>query len=121
MRILINLINTFYSFYSHNWELFYFGIFTVLCFIRNIFKPSRYYVLLTLGFMILTFEFEYTKHLIPHVRENVTELILVDPATRSFNMSDLFFSKLLPVFMQASGWFMIFFSIFFVKKDASKE
>ena len=117
MMTVINLINTLYSFYSHNWQLVYFGGFAFFCFIRLIIKPSRYYVLLLLGFLFLLFEFEYTKHLIPHVRENVTELVLVDPARRSFNFADLFFSKLLPVFMQMGGWLLIAFSAFFTKKD----
>ncbi|MEK7595690.1 MAG: hypothetical protein AAB443_03865 [Patescibacteria group bacterium] len=119
MLTLINFINTAYSFYSHNWQLVYFGGFALLCFLRLILKPSRYYALLLLGFMLLLFEFEYTKHLIPHVRENVTELILVGPARRSFGATNTFFSKLLPVIMQFSGWFFIFVSLFFVRKDSA--
>lgn len=118
MMTLINLTNTLFSFYSHNWELVYFGGFAFLCFIRIIIKPSRFFALLTLGFLLLTFEFEYTKHLIPHVRENVTELILVDPTRRSFNLSDTFFSKLLPIFMQMTGWGLIATAVFLVNKES---
>ncbi len=121
MLTLINLINTCYSFYSHNWELFYFSIFAFLCFVKLILKPSRYYAVMLLGFLLLLFEFEYSKHLIGHVRENVTELILVDPRRISFGLTNTFFSKLLPVFMQVGGWFLIFVSMFFLKKDDSKK
>ena len=117
MTTFINLINTAYSFYSHNWELVYFGGFALLCFLRLVIKPSRFYAFLALGFLSLLFEFEYTKHLVPHVRENVTELILVDPHRRSFNLADLFYSKLFPVFLQMFGWFLIFVSVFFLHKE----
>lgn len=115
--MIINLINTSYSFYTHNWQLVYFGGFAFLCFLRLMFKPSRFYVFMLLGFLILLFEFEYTKHLIPHVRENVTELILVDPARRSFNFANTFFSKLFPIFMQAFGWFLIATSTFLLHRE----
>ncbi len=120
MTTLINLINTGFSFYSHNWQLVYFGIFSFVCFIKLIMKPSRYYSLLLLGFLCLLFQFEYTKHLIPHVRVNVTDLILVDPARRSFNLADLFFSKLFPLLLQAFGWFLIFVSIFILHRDKNQ-
>src|SRR3990167_1075849 len=121
MTTFINLINTGYSFYSHNWQLLYFGTFIFFCILRLIYKPSRFYVLLMLGFLTLLFEFEYSKHLIPHVRENVTELILVDPARRSFNMADLFFSQLFPIFAKTFGWFLIFFSVFFLHKEPKTQ
>lgn len=121
MTTLINLINTAFSFYSHNWQFVYFGAFAGFCFIRLIIKPSRFYVLLLLGFLLLLFEFEYAKHLIPHVKENVTDLILVDSGRKSFSLADTFFSKLLPIFMQGLGWFLIFISLFFVHKDKEKQ
>ncbi|MBI4091474.1 hypothetical protein HY419_01835 [candidate division WWE3 bacterium] len=117
MLTLINLTNTFYSFYVHNWQLVYFGGCAVFCFLRLVIKPSRYYAILLLGFLSLLFEFEYTKHLIPHVRENVTELVLVDPARRSFGLTDMFFSKLFPLGLQVLGWFLVFISVFVLHRD----
>lgn len=120
MTTIINLVNTVFSFYSHNWPLVYFGIFSLVCLVKLIAKPSRYYAVLLLGFLCLLFQFEYTKHLIPHIRENVTDLILVDPARRSFNLADLFFGKLFPMFLQVFGWFLIFVSIFILRRDKSQ-
>src|SRR3990167_10412578 len=116
MTTLINLANTAFSFYSHNWQLVYFGVFSLVCLVKLVVKPSRYYAILLLGFLCLLFQFEYTKHLIPHVRENVTDLILVDPARRSFNLADLFFSKLMPLSLQAFGWLLLFISVFILHK-----
>lgn len=119
--MMTNLINTAFSFYSHNWEFVYFGGFGLLCFLRLVLKPSRYYALLLLGFIVLLFEFEYSKHLIGHVRENVTDLILVNPAKRSFGLADSFFSKLLPILMQAFGWLCVAVSVFFLPKEEVRK
>lgn len=115
--LIKNAIITFYSFYDHNALVFYLVIALIFVAIRLFLKPSRYYVLLIIGLLMLIFSFEYQKHLIPHFFSHLLDPI-VDPKThaRTYRYSSLFLSRILPVLLDFTGWFLMIFSLFFTEK-----
>lgn len=113
--LIQSLINTSYSLFSHNYVVlvYLFGSFlsAVLCLI----KPNRFHLLLLLGFLILSFTYEYDKHLIEPLRRQTLESLLgsvesqVHPKVN--RLVGLVVSELIPIFSYVLGWGLIFVGI----------
>lgn len=107
-----NLIHTLYLTFSHNYLLFgyLFGLFvSVVVAVR---KPSRFALLLVLGFAILAFGFEYDKHIAEGLREQtLASLIVGEGHQRARGLVDLVIGELLPMFFYISGWGFIYLAI----------
>lgn len=115
--IIKNAIVAFYAFYDHNGLVFYLGLLFLIVIIRLFMKPSKFYVLVTIGLLFLLFSFEYQKHLIPHFYSHLLDPI-VDQSThaRTYAYSSLFLSRLFPVILDVIGWSMIGISLIFTEK-----
>jgi len=107
-----NIIHTIYALFVHNYIVFaYFFGFLVSVFIA-IKKPSRFAVLLILGFAVLTFSFEYDKHIVEGLREQtVQSLITEEPHYRTQRLINLVISEALPVAFYLFGWILIYWAI----------
>lgn len=115
--LIKNTIVTFYSFYEHNALVFYYGLALLAVITRLFIKPTRYYVLLVLGLILLIFSFEYQKHLIPHFFSHLLDPI-IDPNThaRTYQYSSLFLTRVLPILLDFAGWLLIVIPLFFTEK-----
>jgi hypothetical protein len=107
-----------YSFYGHNAPLIFLGGMTILGLFSSLKKPSRANILIFAAFLILTFNFEYDKHLIAQVKSHWLDL-LFPPGQRfdKYNFLSLFFSKVLPIALDIVGWGMLALAIFVLKRD----
>lgn len=111
-------ISVIYSFYSHNAPLVFFGGMTVLSLFFTLLRPTRANVLLFAAFLLLTFSFEYDKHLIAQVKSHWLDL-LFPPEQRfdRYNFLNAFFAKILPMVLDIVGWGILAVVIFVLKRD----
>ena len=107
-----NLIHTVYALFVHNYIVFAYFFGFLISVLISIFRPSRFSVLLMLGFAVLTFSFEYDKHIIEGLRQQTLQsLITYKPHYRAQRLVDLVISELLPVVFYLTGWFLIYLAV----------
>jgi len=112
---------TLYSFYDHNWPLIFFGGMSFLCLLLSLRHSGKFYLLLFIGFLILTFNFEYDKHLFSKIKTDMLDLVFPPSERfRKYNFVRNFLEFLLPVFMSFSGWGIIAFALIFKNKGRPK-
>lgn len=118
-----NVVHTIYALFVHNYIVFaYFFGFLLSVFI-SIKKPSRFSIFMLLGFAILTFSFEYDKHIVDGLREQTLQSLITDqPHLRLQRTIGAIVSEVLPIFFYLLGWGLIFTAITFkgLKKSAKK-
>jgi hypothetical protein len=114
-----SIIHTIYALFIHNYIVFaYFSGFLLSVFV-SIKKPSRFSTLLLLGFAVLTFSFEYDKHIIDGFRQQTLQsLSTVEPHLRFQRGISVLITDVLPVAFYLLGWGLIF--IAFVAEGLKK-
>ena len=109
----INIIHTIYALFTHNYILLAYLLGLLVSIIVAIKKPGRFALFLIFGFAILTFSFEYDKHIVDGLRQQtIQSLITVKPHYRAQKYINLVISEVLPIFFYISGWLMIYIAIF---------
>ena len=110
----LQLFETFYSFYDHNSPLIFFGGLALLCLLLAVIKNSRYYTLLFIAFFVLTFKFEYDKHLFAKIKMDMLDLIF-PPSTRftKYTLARVFLEIFLPIIMDILGWGLLALTLIF--------
>lgn len=116
-----NIIHTIYALFIHNYIVFayFFGLlFSLYLAIKS---PSRFAVFLSIGFALLTFSFEYDKHIVAGLREQtINSLITAEPHYRLQRWLNILISEVLPILFYLVGWVMIYIALFlkgFKKND----
>lgn len=109
------LIDTFYNFFIHNYVILVYLLGTLITAILTFIKPSRFRLLIFLGFLILSFAYEYDKHLIEPLRTQTLESLLGSLQSTAHpkvnRLVDLVVSELIPIFSYIFGWLLIFVAI----------
>lgn len=117
----MQLSQTLYSFYDHNFLLVWYGGLAILCLVLSLVRGSRYYMWLFVAFFILTFKFEYDKHLFSKIKTDMLDLVFPPSARfRKYNYIRLFLEVYLPIFMDFIGWGIVAL-VFIFNKPASKK
>lgn len=107
-----NLIITLYLSFTHNYILFAYLIGLLVSVVIAIKQPSRFIILLLIGFAILAFSFEYDKHIITSFREQtLTSLITETPHYRLQKYINLTISEAIPILLYLTGWIFIYSAI----------
>jgi hypothetical protein len=107
-----NTINTIYLLFSHNYIAFVYLTGILISTFLAITRPSRYAVLLLLGFIILLFSFEYDKHIIVPFREQTLKsLITSTPHYKLTKLIDIIIADIIPIITYLAGWTLVFISI----------
>lgn len=105
----VGIISTIYATWLHNSlaiALFAAIIFSALL---MIFRPRRKFVFFFLGFLLLLLEFEYEKHFGKALeQQTINSVILQGEHLKARDFLSDFFGKLIPFFLWAGGWGMIF-------------
>lgn len=114
LDLIENLLNGLYLLFTHNGLLIAYFSGLVVSGIISFYRPSRLSFLFTLSFLVLTFSFEYDKHIINPLREQTLATLVPNPLThRKFSkLINLILSELLPVFFFILGWVLLLLSIF---------
>lgn len=109
-----NLINTFYLLFSHNYIVFSYFVGVLIAAFMSIARPSRFSVIMLLGFLTLLFSFEYDKHLIVPFREQTLKSLITEtPHFRLQRLVDIVIAELLPIVFYSIGWGLTFFGIIY--------
>ena len=106
-------MRTLYLTFSHNQLVIAYVAGVVISAFMAFKKPSRFYLMLLLGFAILAFNFEYDKHIIDGLREQTLNAIVTDPGKhfRAQRFISLVITELVPVGLYILGWGTIFVAI----------
>lgn len=117
----VNINNTIYLTVIHNYVLFIYVFGFLISIFWSIKKPSRSHTLMMLGFILLIFHFEYTKHIIDSLKEQtVNSIITANPHYTAKKWLNIFIEDLVPIFLFVSGWFLLFLS-YLTKQPNSKS
>jgi hypothetical protein len=104
-----NLIHTIYLLFAHNYIVFAYFLGLLISIILSIKHPSKFTVFLLLGFALLTFSFEYDKHIAEGLRnQTVNSLITERPHYTVQKWLNLVITDLLPIFFYSIGWCFIY-------------
>lgn len=89
----------------------------MLCLILALKRGSKFCMWLFVAFFILTFRFEYDKHLFSKIKTDMLDLIFPDSVRfRKYNLIRTFLEVLLPILMDIVGWGIIAINLIFSKK-----
>jgi hypothetical protein len=111
-----NIITTLYLLFSHNYIVFAYLTGLIISVFLSLYRPSRYATLLLLGFALLTFSYEYDKHIVDGLRDQtLTSLITAKPHYTVQRWINIAIGEILPVFFYTFGWFLIFLAL--IKKS----
>ena len=85
-------------------------------------KPNRRYLVLLIGFLVLSFEFQYNKHIVEPLQEQTLQTVLEQGAQglRFQKYLDLLLQKLVPLSLYLIGWGSIFVGIIWSGKNTDK-
>jgi len=99
-------IQTIYLTFTHNKELMGYVLGFVVMALTTLIKPNRSNFLITFGFLILGFGFEYDKHIINGLREQTINSLLVGNGASAVNLNqiNIFLTHLLPIIFWLTGW-----------------
>ncbi len=107
-----NLIHTIYALFIHNYIVFAYFFGFLISVLLSLKKPTRFSILLMLGFAMLTFSFEYDKHIIVGFREQtLRSLITEKPHYQVQRWVELLIGEILPIIFYLLGWGLIYLAI----------
>ncbi len=106
-----NLLELLYTTWIHNdfaiacLAGIFFAIFLLLK------RPSRFGVLLLIGFSVLLLRFQYLKHIVEPLLDQTTGVLLRDETTGGSRFLFVVFNVLIPFGMYVLGWGSIFLAL----------
>lgn len=107
-----NLLHTGYLLFAHNYIVFAYFFGLLLSVFLSLKHPSRFATLLIIGFALLTFSFEYDKHIIDGLRNQTIQSLITDkPHYTVQKWVDLVISDLLPILLYSGGWLNLFLAL----------
>lgn len=107
-----NIISTLYLLFTHNYIVFMYFTGLILSVILSIKHPSRYATFLMIGFALLTFSFEYDKHIVDGLREQtLNSLITVNQHYTLQKYINIVIGVLGPIVLYVVGWVFVFVAL----------
>jgi len=112
----------------HNvWAILYFlGL--IVAIVWSLVKPSRSATLAFLGFALLLFSFEYTKHILePFRNQTMSQIITEQPHLKVQRLIDISLIRIIPSGSFITGWislllsFLLYTSPHFLQKKGKKK
>ncbi len=108
-----NVIHTIYALFVHNYIVFAYFFGLLLSLYLAIKSPSRFAVFLSIGFALLTFSYEYDKHIVAGLREQtINSLITAEPHYRLQRWLNILIGEVFPILFYLVGWAMIYIALF---------
>jgi len=105
----------------HNYEVIALSFGCLLAIGLMLKKPKRIYLLFFLGFLLLIFQYEYTKHLVKSLEEQTLQTAIVsDSQTKARKLIDFTLNRLVPFGSYLGGWGMIFLGMIIGGKGSKK-
>lgn len=122
-QLQASLLKTVYSTFEHNNVVIAFFLATLLAAFLVFRQPNRFHLLLLFGFAILTFNYEYEKHIIAPLTEQTLKAVAPDPSfhVRTQRYLDIFISVIVPIALWILGWGLIFWAMLIGGKNRQKN
>ncbi len=118
-----NLLYTIYFILLHNFVALIYFMGIIIGIGLSLWKPSRPYIVIMLGFMLLLFSFEYNKHILEPLKEQTTNsLVTIRESARIERVIYIVIAKIVPLGAPIIGWFMVIgggISAFLSRKNKS--
>lgn len=116
------IFNLIYFTWLHNSQAIAYFFGAILALYLQYKKPSRKNLFFFLAFLILSIEFQYTKHILENLESQTLQAVLEQgaQATRFTRLTKLLLQKFIPIFLYLSGWGSLFFSILLKSKTPDK-
>ena len=109
-------------FFAHNFPLILFSIFSIISLILAIKNNSRFYILLFVAFFVLAFKFEYSKHLLFKIENDMINSIFTEGARgRKYDFIKTVLEFYLPVIMNFFGWGLLVLNLIFGRKKRDQQ
>lgn len=107
-----NLATTIYLLFIHNYIVFAYFLGFLISILISVLRPSRFIVFILLGFAVLTFSYEYDKHIIAGFREQTIKSFITQiPHYKLQKLIDIAISEILPVLFYLLGWGLVYLGI----------
>jgi hypothetical protein len=117
----VNINNTIYLTIVHNYIPILFALGFLISVFWSIKKPSRSHTFILLGFILLLFEFEYSKHIIEGLKtQTINSVITANPHYTAKKWLNIIIEDLTPMFLFISGWFFLLLG-YLTKQPDSKS
>lgn len=120
IKVMIDLI------FLHNFAALMYALGIFVSLIISIYKPSRAVIFMLLGFILLLFAFEYSKHIVgPLTDQTLGSLITLRQSPTTERIVRIFLTKIIPLVLPIIGWILIILGIlggsFNLKKSNKKK
>jgi len=103
------LFQLIYWTWLHNYEVIALAFGALLAIGLMMKNPKRIYLLFFLGFSLLIFQFEWTKHIVQSLEEQTLQTVIVsDTQTKARRLIDFTLNRLVPFGTYLGGWGLIF-------------
>lgn len=90
---------------THNFEAIIEFIFWLFFLTKSLIKPTRYFILLSTGFLILLFNFQYNKHIVEGLKEQTLDsLVTQRQSYKTAFVVEKTFDKAIPFALPIIGW-----------------
>lgn len=117
-----NIFYTVYFTVTHNALAIFYAAGIGAAIILSIVKPSRKSVILLLGFIVLLFSFEYSKHIEEGLKQQtLNSLITIQEHNQVRRIVNIVTSKLLPRGLPVLGWLMVGLSGYLYLKRSPRK
>jgi hypothetical protein len=118
-----NLLTSLYSTFDHNKVVIGFFMSALVSAFLVFKKPSRFHLLLLFGFAILTFEYEYDKHILAPLRDQTLQSVTPDPNLniRTQRYIDGVLRALIPMILFILGWGMVLWAMLIGGKKSGQK
>lgn len=116
-----NIIETLYLLFAHNYIVFAYILGLFISIIISLTRPSRQSTFLLLGFALLTFSYEYDKHIISGLRDQTMGSLITSQAHyTAAHWINLIIGSLMPIIFYMTGWIFVYAAIIF-KSDKKQS
>lgn len=105
----------------HNYEVIALAFGALLAILLMMKNPKRIYLLFFLGFSLLIFQFEWTKHIAQSLEQQTLQTVIVsDTQTKAKKLIDFTLNRLVPFATYLSGWGLIFMGMILGGRNTKK-
>lgn len=109
-ELISSLVHTAYLTFDHNSVVVAYATGFAICVALSLWKPSRFTLLMLLGFLTLAVGFEYDKHFVGPLVRQTLESVAGESGEhiRTTKLINVFLGEILPVMFFVFGWFFVF-------------
>jgi len=113
-----NVLLTIYLTFTDNFFAILYATGIVISAFLAIRKPTRSFIFLLLGFIILLFGFEYQKHILEGLKEQtINALITVQEHNKVRRLVNIVLVKATPILLPFFGWIFVIIGAFLSKRN----